>query len=125
MLFPMAGIVLSVLLLFLMPYNGFLLFFHIVSLLCAGLLLCFEPIFYIINKDEIRVICVFKQYCFSYREIQQIILKFDVFFEFLFVKDYVLILDMRTRIPERCKRILKCTNTKKLINEYYNEKVKL
>lgn len=124
-LFPLAGIILSTIFLYLIPYNGFSFFVFVVSLLCTGLLLRFEPISYIINVNEIRVICAFKQYCFSYKEIQQIALKFDVFFEFLFVKDYVLILDMRTKIPERCKRIVKSAHTKKLIEEYYNEKIKL
>lgn len=122
---PLLGVVLSVIFLCLMPYNGFSLFVFVLSLLYIGLLFCFEPVFYIINGTEIRVICAFKQYCFSYKEIQQITLQFDAFFEFLFVKDYVLILGMRTKIPERCTRIVKCTKTKNLIEKYFGAKVKL
>ena len=122
---PLVGMIPSTIVLCVTPYNGFAIFVFVASLLYTGLLLCSEPIFYIINKSEIRIICAFKQYCFSYKEIQQITLKYDAFFEHLFVKDYRLILDMQIKIPERCKRIFKCSKTKKLIEKYYNEKVNL
>ena len=124
MLFPLVGIIISQIFCYLIPYNGFSIIIFVSSLICAGLLLCFEPIAYTINQNEIRVICTFKQYRFSYNEIQQIILRFDALFELLFVKDYVLILSVQTKIPERCKRIVKSANTKKFIKEYYNQKMK-
>lgn len=94
-----------------------------VSLIYFSLLICFEPIAYSINKSEIKVICVFKQYSFSYTEIELINLHFDVFFEFLFIKDYVLIVKNPAKIPNRCIRIVKNSKTKNLIEKYYKEKI--
>ncbi len=120
---PLMSVILSAIFLCMIPHNVFLLFVFAISLLCIGLLLYFEPVYYIINENEIKVICVFKQYRFLHKEIKQILLKFDAFFEFLFIKDYVLNIDMGTKIPERCKRIVKCAKTKKLIEEHYGEKI--
>lgn len=124
-LFPLGGIILSLIFLYLIPNKGFFLFVFVLSILDFGLLICFEPIFYIINESEIRIICAFKQYYVSYKEIQQIVLMFDVFFDFLLIEDYVLSIDMRIKIPKRCRRIFKCSKTKKLMDKYYNEKVKI
>ena len=125
MLFPLTGIILSVLLLYLMPPNWLSILYLVLSLVCLSGLLYSEPIVYVITENDITVICAFKQYSFLFEEIQQIALKYDTFFELLFVKDYVLILDIQTKIPERCRRILKCVKTKKLIEAYYIEKVEL
>lgn len=125
MSFPLTGIILSVVFWHLIPYNGLSLLVLVFSLLCFSILLYFEPIAYIITENNIKIVCAFKQYCFLFQEIQQIALRYDTIFELLFVKDYVLILDVQTKIPERCRRILKCANTKILIEEYYLEKVEL
>lgn len=123
MLFPLVGIILSIAFLCQTSSKTFSLLIFGISLSCASLVLCFEPIAYIIKESEIKVICAFKQYRFFYKEVQQIELKFDAFFEFLFVKDYVLSIDIQNKVPERCRRILKNTNTKKLIEKYYDKKV--
>lgn len=124
MVYPLGGITFSVFF-YLIRYNGFSLFLFLISLLSAILLLCFEPILYNIRENEITIICAFKQYHFFDREIQRITLICDDFFDSLWVKDYVLTLDERIKIPKRCRRIIKSPNTKKCIEKYFKEKMKL
>lgn len=104
---------------------------HIVSVLvnCVSLLflvvfLYIEPIFYIIKEREIWIFTFFNKYCILYNQIESITIRSDLFFEFLFVEDYILNLNGQIRIPKRSKRILKCAGTKNIELFYGNKIVK-
>ena len=57
---PLMSVILSAIFLCMIPHNVFLLFVFAISLLCIGLLLYFEPVYYIINENEIKVIVELK-----------------------------------------------------------------
>ena len=106
------------------PYIMFsLLVFGIVLAYTIYLLRC-EPVAYIIKEGEIQVKCVLRQYCFQYREIERIVLRYDPEFNFFLIKDYDLSLDIKGKVPERCQRIMKTRKTKKLIEKYFGEKIR-
>lgn len=98
--------------------------FSISALLIIVVLLSLEPIAYRIDEKEIVVISAFRKYYIPHKQIQKICVSRDAFFELLAIKDYILILEKKVKIPERCLRIMKYSQTQKLIEQYYEWKLK-
>ena len=84
-------------------------------------LLWSRPIYYIIEKDEIITVCLFKRYHFLRVEIQGITLNIDIEY-FLFGKDYII--SSPNKVPHYCDQISKTRRTKRLIEKYYSSKLK-
>lgn len=113
----------SMLALFFASHNIFWIVFLSFCWLYVGCILIFEPIYYIINEREIIIVFAFKQYSIPNKEIEQITLSYDAFFNFWLVKNYVLTLDKRVKLPNRCRYIFKCAKTEKLMEQYYMWKI--
>ena len=97
-------------------YVGILILF--LSLLTITVLLLVEPVFFIINSQGITLIGTFKKYWVAWKQIDCICVKYDPIFNFLFIKDYVLITDNSFQCPHRFLRIIKCDKTQVLMNRY-------
>lgn len=126
MFFPLIGIFLAICFLLFTPTVGLwiFLFIVIISLLDIMVLLFLEPLFYIIDQGKIKIICAFKEYCFLYNQVEYIELHYDIVFEYLFIKDYIVVSNVKTKIPKRCERIFKYGKTKELIKKYYGSKIR-
>ena len=120
MILPALGTIFSVCFLLLTPSVGTYVggAFLPLSLLATTILVIVEPMFYIMNPKAIIAIGVLKRYCISWEQVKCIRVKYDPFFNFLFVKDYVLIVDNSLRCSHRFLRIVKCGKTQMLINQY-------
>ncbi len=120
MILPALGSIFSVCFLLFTPSVGTYLCgaFLFPSLLVSTILVIVEPIFYVMNPKAITVRGAFKRYCISWEQIKCIHEKYDPFFNFLFVKDYVLIVNNSLKCSHRFLRIVKCRRTQKLINQY-------
>lgn len=131
MILPVGCLPLSIGLLSQIPYALSHIPYIIFSLFIFGIILAYmiyllrcEPVAYIIKEGKIQVKCLFRLYCFQYREIERIVVHYDVFFEYLSIKDYVLYLDVKGKVPGRCWLIMKNKKTKKLIEKYFGEKIR-
>lgn len=120
LMLPALGTIFSVCFLLLTPRVGIYVggTFLLLSLLAAIILLIVEPMFYIMNPKAIIVIGVFKRYSISWEQVKCIHVKYDPFFNLLFVKDYVLIVDNSLKCSHRFLRIVKSGKTQMLINQY-------
>lgn len=123
---PIIGVILSMLFLIFIPQKGLWLFLpiFILSFFRITFIVFTEPFFYIINKKEIQIICIFKKYSFLFDQIRHMELRFDATIDYLLIRDYVMILDTRVKMPERSRRIFKCKTTTKLIEEFYSSKIR-
>ena len=126
LLFPFVGTTLSIILLILLRELVFYVAFGVglISIVFFIELVFLEPVYYIINKNGIKVFCGFKQYYFPWDQIDHIELHYDVFLEFLFIKDYVLVSKTPSKTVKRYERILEYTKTNKLIELYGGSKIR-
>jgi hypothetical protein len=96
-------------------YIGFV--FLLLSLSTMTILLCIEPIFFIIEAKGIMSRGIFKKYSVTWKEIKSIDVKYDPFFRALFIRDYVLTVHNSFRCPRRFFRIIKCRKTQLLLKQ--------
>ena len=124
LLFPLAGVMISTILLISTSISFFLSFgMCLISSVLFIELVFLEPVYYTINAKGVEVVCVFKRYYFAWKQIKSVELRFDVFFEFLFVKDYIIISDTSSGTVKRYERIMKYTKTNKLMELYGKSKI--
>ena len=82
-----------------------------------------EPVYYVIDEHEVRIVCVFRQYSLKWNQIHSIDIQYDYMFEFFAIKDYVIVLQDRIMGPKRFDRILKNAKTTRLLEAYAKEKM--
>lgn len=120
MILPVMGIIFSVFFLLFSTGSGIYVGISILflSLLTIIILAIVEPVLYIINSKAITTIGIFKRCDIFWKQVKCIDVKYDPFFDLLFIKDYVLVLDNRSNCPHRFLRIVKSGKTQVLINQY-------
>lgn len=109
-------------------WNGFVIFTTAISLTATICLIWLEPIIYIIDENEIRIICIFKQCCILNEQIKIMKISDDPYWGMSNVlpwnpQGYWLHLQRNSNIPERYRYIYKYSKTKKLVEKYYSEKI--
>lgn len=122
---PIVGVVLSLCVVIfsctLLPACIIGLFFCVICLLFLFFLLINEPLYYYIDDNGVEIHSFFKKKIYTWQEIVSIKLVYDVVFEFLFIKDYVVFHTKDSKYVRRMDRIVKCKKTTKLINQFYHK----
>lgn len=114
--------------------SGFLLFADKAGLvigvlffiLCTAFiisLLIYEPIYYIIDENGLKICSCFKQNVYAWRDIISISLVYDILFDFLFIKDYVIHHKGNYKYVRRMERIFKCKKSTELIRRFYSKTI--
>ena len=109
-------------------WNEFVIFTTIISLIATICLIWLEPIIYIIDENEIKIICIFKQYRILNDQIKIIKICDDPYWGMSNIlpwnpMGYWLHLKKNTNIPERYRYIYKYSKTKRMVEIYYDEKI--